>query len=124
MNSNIIIFIVVLILLVLLLLLPVLNLSSVKNEIRDDLRKRGATNIHVLYNGLGSGWGSKTFDVAYTDTQGNRKAAQCELQSLGAFQYGEIIWHDALSVEPTQIVSKSSSPQSDERIEKTRANDS
>jgi hypothetical protein len=123
MNSNII-FIVVLSLSVLLLLLPILNLNSVKNEIRDDLRKRGAIDIHVLYNGLGSSWGSKIFDVLYTDAQGSRKTAQCELKSLGTFQYGEIVWYEALSVEPDQIALKPSSPQSDEQTEKTRVNDS
>jgi hypothetical protein len=121
-SSDVIDIIVISLILFLPIGLDVFNLHMVKNEIRDDLQKRGATNIRVIYNWLGSGWSSKTFTATYTDAQGNRKSAQCELKGWGTFLFSKIIWQDAVILKPTNSMSKHSRPRSNEESEKNRSN--
>ena len=123
MGSNDVVYPIVIILMVLLpIIISIVDSNGIKNEIRHDLLKQGATNIDILRDWVCSDWSKITFDVNYTDVQGIRQTARCQLKCLGGLTYGNIIWLEPRGLELTQIAAKQSCAQSDERNEEIRSN--
>lgn len=65
-----------------------------QQRIRQHLVERGATDIFISKAWTPGGRGTNTYDVAFTDGQGEQQRTRCKVRRIGWFGNPEIDWED------------------------------
>jgi uncharacterized protein (DUF58 family) len=65
-----------------------------QQRIRQHLVERGATDIFISKAWTPGDRGTNTFDVAFTDSQGEQQRTRCQVRRVGWFGNPEIDWED------------------------------
>jgi hypothetical protein len=65
-----------------------------KQRINQHLVERGATDIFISKAWTPGDRGTNTFDVAFTDSQGEQRKTRCKIRRVSWFGDDEIYWMD------------------------------
>ena len=65
-----------------------------KQRINQHLVERGATDIFISRAWAPGDRDTNTYDVAFTDNQGEQRQTRCKIRRIGLFRDGEIYWKD------------------------------
>lgn len=67
-----------------------------QQRVRQHLVERGATDIFISKAWTPGDRGTNTYDVAFTDSQGEQRRTRCKVQRNGWFGAPEIYWEDPI----------------------------
>lgn len=67
-----------------------------QQRIRQHLVERGATDIFVSKAWTPGDRGTNTYDVAFTDSQGEQRRTRCKVRRVGWFGNPEVGWEDTV----------------------------
>jgi hypothetical protein len=65
-----------------------------QQRIRQHLVERGATDIFISKAWTPDDKAANTYDVAFTDSQGEQRRTRCQVRRIGWFGNPEIDWED------------------------------
>jgi hypothetical protein len=94
MDSTPIIFILGIVLIVAAIFVSAAASDRDKRRINQHLVERGATDIFISRAWAPGDRDTSTYDVAFTDSQGEERRTRCKIRRFGWFRDGEIYWKD------------------------------